>query len=231
MESFETRVENERVYTQLYHPQYADERIVLFCHGFPGTNRLPHLAGFLDSTKTSLAEINYRGDAKSTGKFSFLRAIDDIKEVTTSLREKYLGTKVYGLGYSCGGLYVLNIVRDNPHFFDGVYLLNPVLDTYFLSDSPLMAELWDYAKNMLSLEEKNFYQRETATINKNHNPMDFAGDLETSVTLFQSTEDEVLPLADVHQFMAKLKGDKKLILIPQRQHDLEGNEREIKEGL
>ena len=62
---------------------------MLFCHGFPGSSRLNLLCDNLKNSSISLVEINYRGDKKSEGKFSFLGSIKDIRTVASYLKEKY----------------------------------------------------------------------------------------------------------------------------------------------
>ena len=122
--------------------QYGDlrnaEKILLFCHGFPGSSRLVHLYNNLKNKSISIVEINYRGDKKSEGKFSFLGCVKDIKTVADFLKKKYK-LPLYALGYSMGGLYVSNIINKEPYLFNKVVLLNPVVDSKELfSDTGLL---------------------------------------------------------------------------------------------
>ena len=133
--------------------QYGDiinaDKILIFCHGFPGSSRLLSLYDNLKNNSISLIEINYRGDKKSEGKFSFLGSINDIKTVVNFIKKKYK-VPVYALGYSMGGLYVSNIINNDPYIFDKVILLNPVVDSVALfSNKSLMDELWMNAKKIL----------------------------------------------------------------------------------
>ena len=53
-----------------------------------------------------------------------------------------------------GGFYVSNIINEDPNIFEKVILLNPVVDSMALfSNKPLMDELWEHAKNILSLKK------------------------------------------------------------------------------
>ena len=92
------------------------KKIVLFCHGFPGSSRLIMLGNNLKDSAISLVEINYRGDKKSEGKFSFLGSIKDIRTVAGHLKEKYK-VPLHALGYSMGGFYVSNIINKEPWYF------------------------------------------------------------------------------------------------------------------
>jgi predicted alpha/beta-fold hydrolase len=89
------------------------KKILLFCHGFPGSSRLVSLYDNLKNNSISIVEINYRGDKKSEGKFSFLGSIKDIKTASIFLKEKYK-LPLYALGYSMGGFYVSNIIINEP---------------------------------------------------------------------------------------------------------------------
>ena len=60
-----------------------------------------------------------------------------------------------------GGLYVCNIINKEPHLFDKIVLLNPVVDSMELfSDKLLMDKLWINAKKILSLNTHNAYKKE-----------------------------------------------------------------------
>ena len=115
--------------------QYGDiknaKKILLFCHGFPGSSRLVSLFDNLKNNSISIVEMNYRGDKKSEGKFSFLGSIKDIKTASNFLKEKYK-LPLYALGYSMGGFYVSNIIINDPNVFEKVILLNPVVDSMAL---------------------------------------------------------------------------------------------------
>ena len=74
------------------------KKILLFCHGFPGSSRLVSLFDNLENNSISIVEMNYRGDKKSEGKFSFLGSIKDIKTASNFLKEKYK-LPLYALGY------------------------------------------------------------------------------------------------------------------------------------
>ncbi|MFH1408514.1 MAG: alpha/beta fold hydrolase, partial [Nanoarchaeota archaeon] len=119
------KVDGEAVNTRLYNPEFAQDNIVLFCHGFPGSNRLVKLHEPLKDAGICLAEINFRGDPQSGGKFSFLGSIEDILQTRDRLRLEYKDTKLSALGYSYGGFCASNILAANPGRFDEVFLLNP----------------------------------------------------------------------------------------------------------
>src|SRR3989344_4116171 len=65
------------------------KRVVLFCHGFPGSNRLQNLGRELEKRGIALAELHYRGDPKSQGLFSFEGMIDDIVAVANTLKQRF----------------------------------------------------------------------------------------------------------------------------------------------
>lgn len=204
------------------------EKVILFCHGFPGTNRLKGLADALENEPISVIEINYRGDPKSQGKFSFLGSTMDILAVANYLKSRYDRVPLYALGYSMGGFYVANLLNRRSSVFDKAILLNPVVDTQALfSNKPVMDELWGYAKN-LSLYKPDFYKREITEINKSYNPIiDIARCLKTPVSIVQSTADEVLDPAIAKRFFNALKCEKKYFKIPNATHDLMGDEKEL----
>ena len=211
--------------------QYGDisnaKIILLFCHGFPGSSRLVDLFDNLKNKSISLVEINYRGDKKSEGKFSFLGSIEDIKNVANFLKEKYKAP-LHALGYSMGGLYVSNITKKFPNLFEKVILLNPVVDSMMLfSDMLLMDELWIHAKNILSLKSHKAYEEEISRIISDFNPMDFVEKLKNNIIIVQSTNDEILDPKLAKKFYFLLKGEKRYIEILNKTHDLMGDEEEL----
>ena len=207
------------------------KKILLFCHGFPGSSRLVRLYDNLKNKSISLVEMNYRGDKKSEGKFSFLGSIKDIKTVANFLKDKYK-VPLHALGYSMGGLYVFNIINTEPHIFEKVILLNPVVDsTALFSNKHLMDELWNNAKNILSLKTPETYEEEIARIISNLNPIAFVEKLKTNIIIIQSTNDEVLDPKLAKKFYTLLKGEKNYLEILNKKHDLMGDEKELIDAL
>lgn len=211
----------------LYYPKGDFKEVLLFCHGFPGTNRLPELVSSLEHKL--VVEMNYKGDKNCGGNFSFLSSIDDIITTIKYIRSRY-GQRIpiTALGYSMGGFYVANVMRNNPSLFDKVVLLNPVVDTKaFFSDKLLMEGLWSHAGGILSLEKLLFYNEEIELINESLSPMDFAFELRVPISIVQSTADEVLLPEIAKRFYCLLSCEKNYLEIPDAKHDLEGNEKEL----
>ena len=212
----------------LYHPADCVDGIVLFCHGFPGNNRLPKLASSLKNKL--VVEINYRGDESCEGKFSFLGSVIDVVSTVINYikKTKYKDMPITALGYSMGGFYALYAIRGKPTLFNEMVLLNPVVDTKaFFSDKLLMEELWESARDTLSLEDQSFYDMEMGLIGEKLNPMDFASKLKLPITVLQSTADEVLSPEIAEEFYRRLNCKKKFFKIPNGKHDLEGNEGQL----
>lgn len=86
---FSISVEGKKVVSVVHYPIQKGGKVLLFCHGFPGTNRLPHLRESLAKYPFSLIEINYRGDKASEGRFSFLGCSEDILKVTQYLQKQW----------------------------------------------------------------------------------------------------------------------------------------------
>lgn len=101
------------------------------------------------------------------------------------------------------------------------------MDTEFLVSSPLMKELWSFAKDMLTLQSHDYYQKEIKIVHEKHNPMDFAAEITTPIWLLQSLKDEVLPAKTAQNFFSKLKCQKQWAEISNGKHDLIGNEEEL----
>ena len=230
VESFEIGIGGEKIMNRFF-SGINIEKIILFCHGFPGTNRLVKLRPILAKKGVGFVEINYRGDKLSKGKFSFLGSMRDIREVTKYLHLRYPNIKLRLLGYSCGAFYVMNLIKNNQGMFDKIILLNPLLDAKFLSDSPLMKELWKSATITLKLRKKSFYDKEIKKINMSFNPLKLTYNLKVPIYIIQSQRDEVLPIDVAKIFHSKLGSRSKLIWIPNAKHDLNGNETELVEAL
>ena len=209
--------------------QYGDIKnatiILLFCHGFPGSSRLVRLWDNLKNKSISIVEMNYRGDKKSEGKFSFLGSIIDIKTVAIFLKEKYK-VPLHALGYSMGGFYVSNIINKYPNIFEKVILLNPVVDSMALfSNKPLIDELLQHAKNILSLNPTKTYKKESVRIISDLNPMGFVENLKNNIIIIQSNSDEVLDPKLAKKFYSLLFGTKSYFELPNKTHDLMGDEK------
>ena len=211
--------------------QYGDinnaNRIILFCHGFPGSSRLERLYFNLKNKSISIVEINFRGDKRSEGRFSFLGSIKDIEVVANYLNQKF-NVPLDVLGYSMGGLYVCNIINKNPHIFDKVVLLNPVVDSMALfSNKLLMDELWIHANNILSLNVAETYKDEISYLINDLNPIRFAEKLKSNIIIIQSTNDEVLDPKLAKKFYTLLNSKKSYHEIPNKIHGLKGDEKEL----
>ena len=217
----------DEIEVDFYHPIGDVKKVLLFCHGFPGTNRLPELASSLEHEL--VVEVNYRGDENCGGNFSFLGSIDDVTTTVDYIRNRYgQHMSVTALGYSMGGFYAANAMKNQPSLFNEVILLNPVVDTKTFSPNELlMEELWLYAGGILSLEKPLFYDEEIKLINESLNPMDFASELKIPISVVQSTDDEVLLPETAEDFYYLLNCKKRLFQIPNAKHDLEGNEEQL----
>ena len=215
--------------------QYGDinnaKKILLFCHGFPGSSRLVSLYDNLNNNSISIVEMNYRGDKKCEGNFSFLGSIKDIKTASNFLKEKYK-LPLYALGYSMGGFYVSNIIINDPDVFEKVILLNPVVDSMALfSNKLLMDELWQHAKHILSLKTPQIYKEESKRVISDLNPIGFVKQLKNNIIIIQSTNDEVLEPKLAKKFYNSINGKKSYVEIPNKTHDLMGDEKELLDAL
>ena len=207
------------------------KKILLFCHGFPGLSRLVRLYDNLKNNSISIVEMHYRGDKKSEGKFSFLGSIKDIKTASNFLKEKYK-LPIYALGYSMGGFYVSNIIINDPDVFEKVILLNPVVDSMALfSNKLLMDELWQHAKHILSLKTPQIYKEESKRVISDLNPIGFVKQLKNNIIIIQSTNDEVLEPKLAKKFYNSINGKKSYVEIPNKTHDLMGDEKELLDAL
>ena len=220
-------IDGSKIIFEYYSDINNAKKIVLFCHGFPGSSRLILLGNNLKDSAISLVEINYRGDKKSEGKFSFLGSIKDIRTVAGYLKEKYK-VPLHALGYSMGGFYVTNIINKEPCIFEHIILLNPVVDTMTLfSNKQLMDQLWEHAKNILSLKPTKDYKEEISKVISKLNPLRFAEKLKSKITIIQSTKDEVLPPELTKKFYDLLRCKKSYLEVVNKMHDLMGDEKEL----
>ncbi|MDA9849233.1 lysophospholipase [Flavobacteriaceae bacterium] len=224
-------VDGSTIICELYGDIKNSKKILLFCHGFPGSSRLVSLFDNLENNSISIVEMNYRGDKKSEGKFSFLGSIKDIKTASNFLKEKYK-LPLYALGYSMGGFYVSNIIINDSNVFEKVILLNPVVDSMSLfSNKLLMDELWQHAKNILSLKRPETYKDEIARVISDLNPIGFVKKLKNNIIIIQSTNDEVLEPKLAKKFYSLINSKKSYVEMPNKKHDLIGDEKELIDAL
>jgi len=224
-------IDGSKIIFEYYGDINNAKKIVLFCHGFPGSSRLVLLGNNLKNSAISLVEINYRGDKKSEGKFSFLGSIKDIRTVASYLKEKYK-VPLHALGYSMGGFYVTNLINKEPDIFDQITLLNPVVDTISLfSNKQLMDQLWEHAKNILSLKPTEDYEEEINEVIGKLNPLGFAEKLSNKITIIQSIKDEVLAPELAKKFYTLLSCKKSYREVVNATHDLMGDEKELVDAI
>ena len=57
-------VDGSKIICEYYGDIKNAKKIMLFCHGFPGSSRLVRLCDNLKTKPISIVEINYRGDKK-----------------------------------------------------------------------------------------------------------------------------------------------------------------------
>lgn len=200
-------------------------RVVLYCHGFPGVNRLLGLRKRLPKGVT-LIDVNYRGDKKSGGVFGFRYAIDDVVNAAQYVRVHYKPKSIAAFGYSVGGLYVLNAVRKYPKIFSTLTLLNPLVNTYFLDGAPVMNELWAFTKRtrIIRIVSAQVYRNEVRRLHRSYNPILFAHTIKVPITLIQSEKDEVLPAFEAKAFFDLLRTHKRYIVLAGKRHDCTGSE-------
>jgi pimeloyl-ACP methyl ester carboxylesterase len=212
-------------------PKSGLKRAILFCHGFPGRCRLPGAIVPVLKQGTAWIEAYYRGDKERGERFGFLKSIDDIRRTGEKARELFKGMPITALGYSYGGFCVVNIIREEPGFFDDVILLNPLVDAGAFSDKAVMAPLWEDASETLLLDRLSVYEDEIVIIAGMHNPVDFAGELATPIHFVQSRNDEVLSFEAALAFYDKLRCKKRITLIHGAGHNLVGDEPKLLKAL
>ena len=209
-------------YINCHNYKFCKEKVLIFAHGFPGTNRLPKLIPHLNKKGVAWVEINYKGDKYTNDKFSFIGSIKDIKNGINFIREKFNPIYLNILGYSYGGFCTLNLIRTHREFFNKIILLNPVIDANFFKIHPIMPTLWNIAKNILNLREKNYYEKEIDELINRYNPIEFKKELPKRIYIIQSTNDMLCPFNQAKKFAKEIEA----IFIPLRgkSHDLEGDE-------
>ncbi|MFA5134631.1 MAG: alpha/beta fold hydrolase [Patescibacteria group bacterium] len=219
-------VNDEKIAYFEYPTKQALKGIVLFCHGFPGGNRLDTLAKPLNEHEITLIEANYRGDPECGGKFSFFGSLDDIKTLTHAIKKQYPVVPITILGFSMGGFFTCCLARDYPDLFNKIVLLNPLLDVSF-TKTEIMQRLWIEAHEALQLYDQNLYRDETERMFHEANPIDFVPELKPKIHMVISTNDEVLPPATAQRFYDRLPNKGKFTWIQGAEHSVSGDEPEI----
>jgi pimeloyl-ACP methyl ester carboxylesterase len=210
----------------LHNPHHAQNKIVVFCHGFPGSNRLHNLHKPLDEHGYAIAEVIYSGDKESQGKFSFIGVIQNIIDSVKILKQKFPKAKYTALGFSYGGFAIANIVHKEPRLFDKVCLLNPLIDTLFLTKNSQMQELLTEANDAIKLQDINFHKNEFAIIQKDYHPPNLTL---PKFTLIQSTHDEILSPKVSHDFCKEKNGH--YVEIENGTHVVNGDEKVLIEAI
>lgn len=218
---------DEKIKNYAYRPTTKLSGILLFCPGFPGTNRLPKLAHRMNDSGIMLVELNYSGTQESTSTFSFYKCMKNIELTGYHLRRQFPGKKIVALGYSVGALYLANVAYKKPQLFDKIILANPILTPKFLLENPLMPDLWKIAKRILKLEKAKHYESEIYSMLSQNDPLMFAGKIITPTEFVLSEKDEIASNANARVLYAKLKTQAGLSLISRAKHELVGDEREL----
>lgn len=229
MENFDANVlslsiEQQAIQVDIHGNLNKADKIVLFCHGFPGTDRLSRLKNMVDVETLAIAEMNYRGDRNCEGFFSFLGSMADIHAVALHLKKTY-HKPIRAFGLSMGGFYCANLAFRYPELFSDVVLLNAVVNPADLfGNHLLMKELWEVASQMLTLRTQQEYTKEIAEILSAYNPMQFAGVIRCPVRVVQASGDDITPPEFAREFYDKLSCHKTYHEIPNAGHGLQGDE-------
>lgn len=208
------------------------KKIIVFCHGFPGTNRLHvseekhELAERLTELGIAFLEVAYQGDRNSNGTFSFTGSINDVGAAVCWVEHNHPNVEIVLLGYSAGGFYALNFAYKHPEQISSLILLNPVVAPSVFSSPNLMPGLWKEARNLLSLQEPEVYNKELDDLRVNHNPCLFVHMLAVPTVLLQADHDEVLNVG-MARYFASFVNNGKFIRIKRASHNLFGNEPEL----
>ncbi len=226
IQDLEIVVDDSRVKTKLYLPHGTMSKLVIFCHGFPGTNRLPGLAPALIEHNVGLAEVGYRGDAGCEGKFSFFGSGFDVNESYDALREIYPETPMELLGYSAGGFYSQYFFTVWHPRLERIVLLNSVI--YLGVLGILGDDLWNEAAQILSLNERSFYSSELMNLRKWEATLAYhVNNINVPVDMVHSKNDEIIPYGSAKQFFKENDCTRNFVTIPNKGHILDGNEPEL----
>lgn len=224
---FSVSVQGSQVNSIAYLPDGQLRKLIVFLHGFPGTSRPEYLREPLCSQGVGIIEVAYRGDKDSEGKFSFLGSLEDIKSALDYLDQQFPDVEKHALGYSTGALYILNVVHHYQTSLRSLVLLNPVVDSHFLSDDPIMSTLWELAESRITLKTPEEYRDELTIAHEKFNPMNFVKEIQLPITVLQSQEDEVVPIPTVEEFFARVVNKRKFVWLPNEKHHLQGGGREV----
>ena len=96
---------------------------------------------------------------------------------------------------------------------------------------PLIDELWMHAKDILSLNTPETYKEEISRVISDHNPIGFVKQLKNNIIIIQSTKDEVLDPKLAKIFYSLINGEKSYVELPNKRHDLMGDEKELLDAL
>jgi esterase/lipase len=98
-------------------------------------------------------------------------------------------------------------------------------------NKPLIDELWQHAKNILSLKTPETYKDEITRVISDLNPIGFVKKLKNNIIIIQSTEDEVLEPKLAKKFYSLINSKKSYVEMPNKKHDLMGDEKELIDAL
>ncbi len=164
-------IDGSKIIFEYYGDINNAKKIVLFCHGFPGSSRLVLLGNNLKNSAISLVEINYRGDKNigEIGTFSEFRFVTDkgrMSNYTMDLEKefdsKYL-SPVFNEHSFCG--IISHYEYDNKEASDSEWFIESEIEEsrpsmggsiyLFYNSEQGLKQLWDFDELKKEMNSEN----------------------------------------------------------------------------
>ena len=212
----------------LTEPAHKSDRVVILCHGFLSSKESRtnlRLTRLLVAQEISTFRFDWFGMGESEGEFGHLtvsKCCDQLERAITLLHER--GYHTLGLiGSSFGGLISILVGQDHPEL-QAIGLKCPVpdfpemLEQEFGLDGIGEWKRTNYFPNVTGGTAPFFLDFAFYESCRACNAYEAAYNINAPVLIVHGKQDELVPLHQIHRLESILPGNKKLVLLPEADH-------------
>lgn len=215
---------------KFFAPDYASEKPLpglIYCSGFPGSERSFRIANALSDRGYSVLKLNYRGIRESEGEVDFASQVDDVKAGLTYLETRMeVNRELIGIvGHSAGGaLAIVTTAKDlrvkAVAVWDAIGNYERFLKFMLSLHGNIMMRL-DAWLCRREYRGKNIINQMKNLGHLNVSPRDYVGEISPRPLLIvHRRNDFLVPVQHAYDLYEKAGDPKKLVIVEGRMHSV-----------
>lgn len=210
----------------LHHPASASPRgAVILCHGMESnknSEKLVSLGEALASRGILALRFDFSYVGESTGRFediTYSGEVDDLRTAYALLRNRNPG-KIAILGSSMGGTVALLFAAEEPEVAALVTVAAPIHPEQFPQRTLTPKQIDEWRNRGFTLYHGRRLNVSLLNDLETINILDTAGRITCPVLILHGDADEVVPVEEAHELHARLKSEKRLVILRGSDHRL-----------